>query len=408
MLIAVAMIAADFYLKNHDRVVFYGDSITEQKLYTSYVESFVLTRYPDRDITFFNRGWAGDSSWGGGGGGPHERISKDVKGLQPTKAVVLLGMNDGGYVGVDPKIESTIRQWYPKVLDLLQALPGTPKLTLIRTSPWDDVAHHYASEGKPPEPWAPWKGYNTVLQTYGMIVEEQAKNRGAVYIDFNEPLVTLLKEAVQAKSSEAEKIIPDGIHPGPGGHLAMAAELLKGWNVEPTVSSLEIDSRTSSVVSFQRTTVKILDSLHWEQKDDSLPFIIPESDETVGLVRKLSRLNEQLNRQVLRITHLPSGRYQLTVDAHPVATFSSEALEQGVNLADYSTPMSEQSLKVFDLCYRRSEVDFFAWRTVRRANAHAQHAAEAAEGVARLAEDMRTEAQKLAQPIPHKFKLTKM
>ena len=256
MLIAAAMIAADFYLQNLDRVVFYGDSITEQRLYTSYVESFVLTRYPDLDITFFNRGWAGDSSWGGGGGGPEERVAKDVSGLHPTKAVVLLGMNDGGYVAVDPKIEGTIRQWYPKVLDLLQALPGSPKLTLIRSSPWDDVAHHYASEGKAPEPWAPWKGYNNVLQSYGRIVVEQASQRSAVYVDFNQPLVDLLHEAVKSKPTEAEKIIPDGIHPGPGGHLAMAAELLKGWHVEPTVSDLVINSESRSVMNSINTMKK--------------------------------------------------------------------------------------------------------------------------------------------------------
>jgi hypothetical protein len=38
----------DFELKDGDRVVFYGDSITEQRLYTTYVEQYVLTRYPDR------------------------------------------------------------------------------------------------------------------------------------------------------------------------------------------------------------------------------------------------------------------------------------------------------------------------------------------------------------------------
>ena len=45
-----------FALKDGDRVLFYGDSITEQRLYTSYVEQYVLTHYPDRRITFLNTG----------------------------------------------------------------------------------------------------------------------------------------------------------------------------------------------------------------------------------------------------------------------------------------------------------------------------------------------------------------
>ena len=36
----------DFYLKDGDRVVFYGDSITEQRLYTTYTETYVVTRFP--------------------------------------------------------------------------------------------------------------------------------------------------------------------------------------------------------------------------------------------------------------------------------------------------------------------------------------------------------------------------
>jgi hypothetical protein len=34
---------APFYLSNGDRVVFYGDSITDQRLYDAYVEAFVVT-----------------------------------------------------------------------------------------------------------------------------------------------------------------------------------------------------------------------------------------------------------------------------------------------------------------------------------------------------------------------------
>ena len=47
--------AGDFHLKNGDRVVFYGDSITEQRLYTTFVETFVVTRFPATQVTFTPR-----------------------------------------------------------------------------------------------------------------------------------------------------------------------------------------------------------------------------------------------------------------------------------------------------------------------------------------------------------------
>ena len=42
-------------------VVFLGDSITHQGLYTQYLENFFYTRYPELGIRFRNAGVAGDS-----------------------------------------------------------------------------------------------------------------------------------------------------------------------------------------------------------------------------------------------------------------------------------------------------------------------------------------------------------
>src|SRR6266446_1325293 len=56
-------LAGDFQIKDGDRVVFLGDSITEQRLYTSYIESYALTRYPHWQLRFRNVGWGGDTSW---------------------------------------------------------------------------------------------------------------------------------------------------------------------------------------------------------------------------------------------------------------------------------------------------------------------------------------------------------
>ena len=54
---------AGFFLHDGDRVVFLGDSITEQKLYTTYIEAYALTRFPQEKFTFRNVGWGGDTAW---------------------------------------------------------------------------------------------------------------------------------------------------------------------------------------------------------------------------------------------------------------------------------------------------------------------------------------------------------
>src|SRR5262249_55763683 len=91
-----------FALKDGDRVVFYGDSITEQRLYTTYVEHYCTTHYPDRRITFINTGWGGDKVTGNdcqpcAGVGGLARIKRDLLDHHPTVVTLLFGMNDGQY-----------------------------------------------------------------------------------------------------------------------------------------------------------------------------------------------------------------------------------------------------------------------------------------------------------------------
>src|SRR5512139_204802 len=98
LLLACAAFAQQpFHLKSGDRVVFYGDSITDQRLYTTFVETFVRTRYPELDVAFVHSGWGGDRVTGGGGGPVHLRLDRDIAPYQPTVVTIMLGMNDGRY-----------------------------------------------------------------------------------------------------------------------------------------------------------------------------------------------------------------------------------------------------------------------------------------------------------------------
>ena len=53
----------EFAFRDGDRVLFLGDSITEQKLYTTYIEAYAVTRFPKLKLAFANRGWGGDTAW---------------------------------------------------------------------------------------------------------------------------------------------------------------------------------------------------------------------------------------------------------------------------------------------------------------------------------------------------------
>ncbi len=67
-----------FALHDGDTVVFYGDSTTDQRLYTTDVENYVVTRFPALHIRFVHSGWGGDRVTGGGGGPIDTRLPRDV------------------------------------------------------------------------------------------------------------------------------------------------------------------------------------------------------------------------------------------------------------------------------------------------------------------------------------------
>src|SRR5438477_10405765 len=273
--------AETFALKDGDRVVFYGDSITDQRLYTTFTETYVLTRFPKLDVSFVNSGWGGDRVTGGGGGPIDLRLRRDVVAYKPTVMTIMLGMNDGSYRAFDEKIFDTYTKGYQHIIDSMkEALPGI-RITAIQPSPFDDVTQPPRFEG----------GYNAVLVRYSQFVKELAGREKLRVADLNSPIVDALEKAKVTDAELAKKIIPDRVHPGPGGHLLMAAELLKSWHAPALASAVEIHVSAKKAADTQRTRVSELkagDEISWTQFDEALPMPVDLNDPIVALAVKSS------------------------------------------------------------------------------------------------------------------------
>ncbi|MGC2301016.1 MAG: hypothetical protein WA476_19580, partial [Acidobacteriaceae bacterium] len=70
--------ASDFALHDGDRIVFYGDSITDQRLYSTFIEEYVLTRFPTWKVQWTQSGVGGDKVSGGAAGPIDLRIQRDI------------------------------------------------------------------------------------------------------------------------------------------------------------------------------------------------------------------------------------------------------------------------------------------------------------------------------------------
>ena len=390
----------NFHLKDGDRVVFYGDSITEQRLYTTYAETYVVTRFPQLNVSFVHSGVGGDRVTGGWAGPIDQRLTRDVFAYKPTVMTIMLGMNDGSYRAFDDKIFKTYSTGYQHILESVKStLPGI-RLTLIQPSPYDNVTRPAGFEG----------GYNAVLVRYGEFVRELAQRQTCQAADLNTSVVAVLEKAKATDAETAKKIIADRVHPGPGGHLLMAKALLKAWNAPAVVTAVEIDAAQVRAVRTENTTVSDLkesNGLTWAQNDKALPMPLDQKDSALKLAVQCSDFFQTLDWQPLKVTGLKGQRYLLKIDGQEVGTFSRQQFEDGLNLAQWPTPMFQQAQAVHNLTLKHNNIHATCWRELQVALAQQPlpHLAQAVEALNSLEADLIAQQRETAQPKARHYEL---
>jgi lysophospholipase L1-like esterase len=306
--------ADDFFFKDGDRVIVLGDSITEQHLYSNYLEMWTVTRFPTWHITFRNVGIGGDRSTGG-----NSRFQRDIAAFKPTAMTVDFGMNDGNY-------QQFKEPAYKTYMNGLQGIADKAKKANIR------VAWITPSPVEKKEDGPAMQGYNETLEKYSAGVKEIAEKNGGLFVDQFHPFVAALDKA---RAVEASKRIGggDAVHPGPPGQALMAAEILKGLHFPTLVASVEIDAAGSKIAATKNCTATGLeaskDHVRFTEQDAALPFFPAAAKSILAW----SPIEEQLNDYRLKVTGLAAGKYTVSLGGTAVADYSAEQLAEGVNLA---------------------------------------------------------------------------
>jgi lysophospholipase L1-like esterase len=360
--------AGKFFLKNGDRVCFYGDSITDQRFYCAEVETYVLTRFPNLHVRYIDSGVGGDTVRGGWAGPIDLRLKRDVFAYKPNVVTIMLGMNDAAYRPFNRKIFNTYKKGYEHIIrSLKRHLPGV-RIVLLGTTPYDDVTH------KPKFPG----GYNAVLVRYCRFVKRLAQRNKLLYVDFNAPMLKVLKEAQKINPALAKQFFPGRIHPSAAAQMMMAQQLLKAWGAPATVTRVGIDAGTGKIITADNTRVSNFHVSHvmvtWTQRDHALPvpvlglhgnwpqfpswelFRTPQpkpgyTNPAAALIDKLSGFTRQLDQEPLVVTGLSASRYTLKIDGKTIGAFSAGQLAKGINLADYFTPMLWQAYHVSNIVW---------------------------------------------------------
>lgn len=324
--------AADFFFKDGDVVVMIGDSITEQHLYSNYVEMWTVTRFPNWKLTFRNVGIGGDTSGGGNG-----RFARDVAAWKPTAMTVDFGMNDGRYTAFG---EATFRPY----MNGLQGMATQAKAANIRAAWVTPQPLDNGDQG----PTA-LTGYNQTLEKFSEGVKEIADKNGGLFVDQFHPYLSVL-DGARAKGPKYDRITGgDAVHPGPPGQALMAASILKGLSFPTLVSSVEIDAAAGKVVDSKNCKVdavsKANGGVSFSRLDNALPFFPPEA----ASILPWSPILTDLNQYTLKVSGLADGKYEVRIGGTKVAEQTAAELSAGVNLASQALaagPIAEQAKAV--------------------------------------------------------------
>lgn len=332
-------------LAEGDTVVFLGDSITHQCLYTQYVEDYFYTRHPGTRLRFHNAGVGGDRAQDA-----LRRFDADVAAFKPKYVTILLGMNDGTYRGFDQPTFDTYERDMKEVLDRIKAIGAVA----IPMTPTMHDSRAQRVRGKAQEPRDTY--YNGVLAFYGTWLREQAESRGLGFVDMWSPLNNLTLQ--QRKTDANWTMIKDGVHPGPVGQTVMATAIINDmvargpvaqttltWNAEKPAGR----TANGTLSNLAATAT----SLSFTLESKSLPWVLPP-DAAEGV--KLTKLGHRYSNEKLVVKNLPAGTYELAIDGTVVGSWTDAQLSTGVELEENpATPQYQQAAKVAALNKERND-----------------------------------------------------
>jgi len=367
---------AGFFIHDGDSVVFLGDSITEQKLYTTYIEAYVLTRFPCQKFTFRNVGWGGDTAWLRQRAHPNEGklfaakdaeqqkmvetsvgagLARDVLPLKPSVVTVDFGMNDHAYQKFRPDIFQAYVRSQTEIVKVLNK--NGARVALLTPQPIED---------RRPDPNQDER--NQSLRLFSDGLKGVCSKESCAFVDQFDPYMAIM---IKARASDPMAFIGggDAVHPGPAGHSLMAWAILKGLNAPSLVSRADLDLTRilrSKVAHAEKCRISNLrydqGVLSFDRLDAALPMPV---DPPAMVALKLAPVLNDLNRYELRVKGLSADRYELVIDGESGGTVTKGELLNGCNLASRSGPIDKQAQQVLALVFKKNKVFFERWRSVQ-------------------------------------------
>ena len=330
---------AGLLLKPGDRLAICGDSITEQKMYSRIMETYLTVCVPHLGVTVRQYGWSGERA-----PGFLARMTNDCLRFSPTVATTCYGMNDHEYRPYEERIGKTYREKSTAIVTsfkkagarVVQGSPGCvgkmPSWVKTATGTVEDL--------------------NLSLCQLRNIGIEIAQKEHAAFADIFWPMLTAGFDARQKYAPDYAIAGKDGVHPGWAGQLVMAYSYLKAMGLNGNLGTFTVDLASGKAAA--TTGHRVVSGKPGEVTltSNRYPFCADGDEKSDGSIRSAMTLipfNQQLNRLTLVAKNGKAKNYKVTWGAE-TRTYTADQLARGVNLAaDFAVnPFSDAFKKVDD------------------------------------------------------------
>ncbi|MBL8826496.1 MAG: SGNH/GDSL hydrolase family protein [Planctomycetaceae bacterium] len=400
--------ADDFYLRDGQRVLFFGDSITQGGGYVQLIDAFLTTRLPEQTFEIVNHGISSETVSGTSEidhtprrPDAHKRFARDVAAWKPDVLVACFGMNDGNYHSFDPERFAAYQAGVQRLLKRAADEAGGAKVVLLTPPPFDPYRR------KTGDPEARYYGYKFAAIDYDHTLAKYAEWLVSLRSE-RQPVVDLHTAinrhvAERRKSLVSYSVSPDAIHPNLTGHWLMAQQVLEAWHVPGEVDRAEIDAAQGTVQA-DHVDGLLRDGaalrFKWRAK---LPMYFDEQIDRPSLV--LEQSAAKLNRLTLRVTGLTAPQYLVRVGNTQLGKLTKDELAAGVDLARFETlPSHAAAKRVWELVRDRHKQVYGAWR--KQIALDEQPSADAAKRLTPAADPSWQAIRDAAQPIVLDIRLT--
>ncbi|MDN5214469.1 SGNH/GDSL hydrolase family protein [Fulvivirgaceae bacterium BMA12] len=227
------------------RVLFLGNSITNQGGYVSYIEYYLRKQFPADRIDIISIGLSSEtvsclSELAHPFPRPclRERLERALQKIKPDIVVACYGMNDGIY---HPQSPDRMERFREGIHHLLQQINGVGAKAILMSPPVFDplpLAERVVDDGATDFSYLhPYENYDSVLGDYSEWL--QSLNDADIrVIDVHGPMKAQIMTLRSQNPSFSYST--DGIHPSASGHLFIAQQFLKsfGYTFDQDIKTL--------------------------------------------------------------------------------------------------------------------------------------------------------------------------